>query len=256
MTRYLLHLQDGIIYGPINSRRLGRSLGLNILPVGFKTCSFNCIYCQYGYTKSSGFTVKPDKGELSSVGKICDALTAALGRNNEVDYVTFSGNGEATIHPEFGEIVEAVIKIVRKMAPNARTAILSNSSMVSEKNVLQALARLDCRFMKLDAGDEKTFRRFNRPCKDVKYDEVVTGLRQMDNIVIQALFAGGDKGNFNPAHIENWADRIGEIRPTECHIYSIDRPTADGRLEWLSPDSLNEIKELTEARTGIKVKVF
>jgi wyosine [tRNA(Phe)-imidazoG37] synthetase (radical SAM superfamily) len=256
MTRYLLQLQDGIIYGPVDSRRLGASLGLNILPVQYKACPFNCAYCQYGFTPSNGYISESDGRDLPSVDDIKTALEDALEEYPSVSYITFSGNGEPTLHPDFSKIVDVVKKIKDNVAPSAKEAILSNSALVHRAETRDALMKLDVRFMKLDAGDENTFRRFNRPHKDISYDQMVNGLKQLEDIYIQTLFAGGEYGNCNDDAVEKWIEKIGEIKPLGCHIYSLDRPSADGRLTLVDREGLLEIKERTEALTKIPVAVF
>ncbi len=256
MTRELLELQRGIIYGPVNSRRLGSSLGLNLLPAGYKVCPFNCAYCQYGYTDNRGYLAESDGSDLPSVDQIIDALTDALEEFPSVSYITFSGNGEATLHPDFTIIVDEIKTLKSKMAPHARLAILSNSALVHKAGVRQALARLDDRFMKLDAGDEDTFRRYNRPHRRITFESIVNGLKRMDEIVIQALFAGGKHGNYTDNAVNAWIEKIAEIKPLECHIYSIDRPFPDGKLEKTEHSQLDLIKERAEKRTGIPIRVF
>ncbi len=256
MSRNLLELQEGIIYGPVASRRLGPSLGLNILPAGYKACPFNCAYCQYGFTTPEGFCAVSDGKNLPGISEIVAALEKALEKFPDVAYITFSGNGEPTLHPDFGDIVDEVKKIRNVKAPHAQTAILSNSALVSKESVREALMKLDKRFMKLDCGDKKTFHKFNRPHKDIHYDDIIDGLKQLNDIHVQALFAGGVGGNFSDEHIDNWVKKIGEIKPIECHIYSTDRPTADGRLTLVDHDGLMKIKMKTEDEVGIMVKVF
>lgn len=256
MSRNLLELQKGVIYGPVASRRLGASLGLNILPAGYKACPFNCAYCQYGFTSPAGFCSVSDSKDMPQTDEIIAALNKALDKFPDVAYITFSGNGEPTLHPDFSDIVDEVKKIRDVKAPHAQMAILSNSALVSQESIREALMKLDRRFMKLDCGDEKTFRKFNRPHKDISYQEIVDGLEKLNEIHIQALFAGGAGGNFNDRHIENWIKKIGEIKPIECHIYSTDRPTADGRLTLVGHDDLVKIKLKAEKEVGIPVNVF
>ncbi len=256
MTRHLLQLQEGIIYGPINSRRLGSSLGLNILPTAYKACPFNCAYCQYGFTPSHGFITESDGRDLPTIPEIEKALWDALDEYPSVSYITFSGNGEPTLHPDFGKIIDSVKEIRDGAAPQAKVAILSNSALIHKSDIRDALGKLDTRFMKLDAGDEKTFRRFNRPHKSLDFNSIIDGLKKLDNIYIQALFAGGEHGNYNEKAIDSWIDKIGEIKPIACHIYSLDRPTADGRLTLISRADLIKIKELTEKQVNSPVQVF
>lgn len=252
----LLELQKGIIYGPIKSRRLGLSLGVNLMPGDLKVCPFNCVYCQYGYTSLAGFRMEYDRSRLPKAGDVEKALVEGLEKNSNVAYITFSGNGEPTVHPDFPQLVDMVIKVRDQMIPNARTAILSNSATVSRPDILAALNKLDCRFMKLDCGDDKTFRRFNRCHKSVTFGEVISGLRSMRDIVIQALFAGGAHGNASHENIERWVEAMALVKPRECHIYSLDRTPADGGLIKLDQSALNQIKITAEEKAGISVKVF
>ncbi len=256
MTRRLLPLQESIIYGPVNSRRLGSSLGLNILPIEYKACPFNCAYCQYGFTPSHGFITESDRRDMPSIKEIKAALEDTLEEYPSVSYITFSGNGEATLHPDFGKIIDVVKKIRDGAAPQAKVAILSNSALVYKPEIRDALSKLDARFMKLDAGDEKIFRSFNHPHKSLDFNSMIDGLKQLENIHIQALFAGGEYGNYSDEAINSWIEKIGEIRPLGCHIYSLDRPTADGRLTLVNRDGLLKIKERAENRINIPVWVF
>nr|MBN2278394.1 radical SAM protein [candidate division Zixibacteria bacterium] len=256
MSRFLLGLQNGIIYGPVNSRRLGSSLGLNILPIEYKACPFNCIYCQYGFTLHEGYVIDSDGRNMPKVHQVAMALEAGLKANPDVAYVTFSGNGEPTLHPHFTDIVTEVKKIKERLVPNARLAILSNSAFVWKREIRETLSRLDVCFMKLDAGYRELFIKFNRPHRDINFDDIVAGLKQLQGVIIQALFAGGDNGNYNDYAIDRWVETIGQIRPAGCHIYSLDRGTPDDNLTVIDQDGLLRIKQLTEERTGIPVEVF
>ena len=256
MSRNLLQLQKGIIYGPINSRRLGSSLGVNLLPADFKACPFNCAYCQYGYTPIKGFITESNDIDFPSVSQVIDALTDALDEYPCVNYITFSGNGEPTIHPHFPEVVHEIKRVKSKIAPRAHLAILSNSAMVSKDNIRRALAELDDRFMKLDAGNEETFKKYNRPHRSVTFDSIIDGLKKLDSIVIQTLFTSGEHGNSSEKQISDWIDKIAEIKPLECHIYSIDRPFPDGKLKIIDKDGLNRIKDRAETQINIPVKVY
>jgi wyosine [tRNA(Phe)-imidazoG37] synthetase (radical SAM superfamily) len=251
-----LKLKDNIIYGPVNSRRLGASLGVNILPHNYKACPFNCAYCQYGFTGVKGYDVEISRADLPAVDQIIEALEIALDKYPAVSYITLSGNGEPTIHPDFGLIVDAIKKVRDRFNPEIKTAILSNSALVFKDNIRSALNKLDCRFMKLDCGDEATFRRYNRPHRDISLKAIVDGLKKMDNITIQSLFTAGDFGNAGKESIRSWIERIGEIGPRECHIYSLDRPSADRRLIKLEKNELTAIKERTETQVGIAVRVY
>ncbi len=256
MSSEPLKLKKDIIYGPVNSRRLGSSLGLNILPTGYKACPFNCLYCQYGFTPPQGHIIDSDGSDMPTVDDVVSALSRAFDDFPSVSYITFSGNGEPTLHPDFPLIVQEVKILKNHINPEIKLAILSNSSLVFKDDVRRGLALLDARFMKLDCGDEETFMRFNRPYPDIKFDMIIDGLRNLDDIIIQSLFAGGDAGNYSDYAIDRWAEKIEEIKPRECHIYSLDRPSADRSLTKIDADGLLKIKQKTERRAGVLVKVF
>lgn len=186
-----LKLKKSIIYGPVNSRRLGSSLGVNLLPHTYKACPFNCAYCQYGFTGAKGHVISADGQDMPGVAEVVAAVRSALEEYPSVSYITFSGNGEPTLHPDFRIIVDELKKLKNGINPEIKLAILSNSALVYKEEVRRGLANLDCRFMKLDCGDKETFSRFNRPHKDITLDMIVEGLKKLDDIIIQSLFAGG-----------------------------------------------------------------
>lgn len=232
-------LQRGIIYGPVNSRRLGRSLGINLLPTNIKVCSFNCAYCQYGWTRRS--LPEPDLPGMSEVvsalEKFLQNLTVAPA------YLTFSGNGEATLHPEFGEIVEQVTILRNRYLPHARTAILSNSSTVSSPTIREVLSRLDVRIMKLDCGLENCFRTYNRPRRGIELKLIIRGLKELRDVTIQTLFAGGPGGNFTAENLEGWIKALEEIKPVFVQIYTLDRGYPSRQISPVKPDDLMQLKE-------------
>lgn len=250
----LLELQGGIIYGPVHSRRLGRSLGVNLLPSHAKHCAFDCLYCQYGWTDKHG--LDPDAAALPSVGSVLDALRAALARvDAHPAYITFSGNGEPTLHPDFPAIVEGVREVRDRHSPASRVAILSNSTTVADERVRAALARLDLRVMKLDAGTEETFRRFNRPCEGVSFEAVVEGLAKLGDVTIQTLFTGGPGGNASSAEIAAWIAALRRVTPSMVQIYTLDRGCPSVDIEPLPRSGLISIARALDA-AGIRANVF
>jgi wyosine [tRNA(Phe)-imidazoG37] synthetase (radical SAM superfamily) len=256
MSTQPLKLKPGIIYGPVNSRRLGSSLGLNILPFRFKACSFNCLYCQYGFTGARGHIVSLEEREFPSESDVTYALEEVLNEYPLVSYLTFSGNGEPTLHPRFSRIVDAVKNVRDRFNPEIKVAILSNSALIGNEEVREGLKKLDIRYMKLDVGDEALFQRFNRPHPEVDFETIIEGLRVLGDITIQSLFAGGPNGNAGEEAVNAWISRIAEIKPQECHIYSLDRPAADRTLTPLNRDDLESIKYQAEKISGVTVKVF
>lgn len=251
----LLELQKGIIYGPVNSRRLGESLGINILPSKSKVCAFNCVYCQYGWTKFCRAHPAHDI-QMPSVKAVRDALEDALVRSEwPPAYITFSGNGEPTLHPDFNHIVEEVIAARNKRASEAKTAILSNSALVTNSTVKKALAKLDFRIMKLDCGSSRTFKRYNQPAKGIDLEEITRGLAEISDVTIQTLVSSGKNGNFNPKNIKEWVERLKRIKPLFVQLYTLDRGYPAKNIKPTSREKLNKIKALV-LEAGISIRIY
>lgn len=251
-----LRLQKGIIYGPINSRRLGSSLGINLSPNAYKLCSFNCIYCQYGKTKVHTIEVIKNLSDLPTKDEVKDALEDWLKKGEKVDYITFSGNGEPTQHPEFDKIVDEVIKLRDKYLPQAKVAILSNSSNVSSPEVKKALKKLDLRIMKLDCGTKEMFEKMNGPAEGIEYEKLVDDLKELKNIIIQSVFIGGEVTNTKPDEVEEWIERLRYILPKKIQIYSLDRPFIGKSISKVDRYVLSKIAELASELSGIEVEVY
>jgi wyosine [tRNA(Phe)-imidazoG37] synthetase (radical SAM superfamily) len=251
----LLEPKTGIIYGPVRSRRLGRSLGINILPAKQKACPFDCVYCQYGWTDCYSSTIPPnlhvpDKNEFSRV------LEKTLSEMNSPPvYITFSGNGEPTLHPDFDGMVDELIKIRNKFAPSAKTAILSNSALVSDKSIRQSLAKLDVRIMKLDCGSPQIFQRYNQPCSGIDLEKITQGLVELEDVIIQALFSSGETGNCVAENIEAWGERLTKIKPKTVQLYTLDRDFPDKRLRAATKNDLSRIKEWIK-KAGLAAEIF
>ena len=225
-------LQSGIIYGPVRSRRLGWSLGLNISPVSYKFCSFNCVYCQYGWTAICTLDIADRLEDLPAPDDFEKALESTLRehKDEEIDNITFSGNGEPTLHPQFEVLVDIAKKLKEAYFPKAKLGILSNSSTIGIEKVRQALAKLDFRIMKLDAGDLETFKKINRPCSEVDYETILNGLKTLESVTLQTMFIDGAIRNIGEQEVEKWVEKVGEIKPIKAQIYSLHRPSAASSL--------------------------
>jgi len=246
--------QSGIIYGPILSRRLGRSLGINLLPSGKKVCSFDCVYCQYGRTRS--LTSTPNRSILPTSSEVFQAVEKALKKPRSLDYLTFSGNGEPTIHPEFCEIVEGVKRIKDRLRPEVRLAILSNSSRVTDPQIRRALQMIDVPLMKLDAGDDKTFRAINQPVTGLHLNEIIEGLQALPDLMVQSVLIDGIVSNIHGDAYEAWAVVLSRLRPSSVQIYSTERPAADGSVICVTPKRLKTIKADLSNRFGLQVEAY
>jgi len=249
-------LHPEIIYGPVRSRRLGQSLGLNVLPTNYKLCSFNCIYCQCGWTAICTIDPTDRLGDFPTPDNFERALRSALSAQKEIDNITFSGNGESTLHPQFEELVNIARRLKEEYFPEAKLGVLSNSSTVSTESVRSALAKLDFRIMKLDAGSLETFRNINQPCKGINYKTILNGLKYLDKVTLQTMFVDGSIGNTENQEVSEWRERVGEIQPMNAQIYSLHRPPAESSLREVPPERLREIAAQTDETTGVAVEVI
>jgi len=255
-----LDLQSSYIYGPINSRRLGVSLGINLSPTKYKLCSFDCLYCQYGFTDIK--TLKySDSADVPTQKEVIDELRAVLKQAEQqsfkFDYITFAGNGEPTVHPEFCGIAEEIITVRDEMIPAAKIAVLSNASCITNQKVKKILSRLDDAIIKLDAGDENMFQKINRPDPQVKFLDVLSGLKSLDNVTLQTLFVEGIAVNSSDEHVDKLIDCYNLIQPRMVQIYSLDRAPAEPLLLKVSKERLNEIRKRISAKLpGLNVAVY
>ncbi len=233
-----------IIFGPVFSRRLGLSLGLNLLPVNKKICSFNCIYCECGKTHDvccDFVSVKHFKKSLE------ERLYYISEKNIRLDALTFAGNGEPTLHPEFENIINITIKLRDKYMPMLIIAVLSNSTTLNNASVFNALQKIDFNIMKIDAGSEKMFRIINNPLIDISLDDIVNKLQNFNgNLTIQTLFLKGKVGNeivdnTTEHEISLLAKHLSKIKPRILMLYSFDRDTP---VETLTVVDKNELKKI------------
>ncbi len=242
------------------SRRLGLSLGINLLPTGYKLCSFNCIYCQYGWTKKSTLSTAKQLKDLPAVSEVAPALETALQqlahRGEKIDSITVCGNGEPTLYPDLAEVIETAKRLRDRYQPQARVAILSNSSTVGDKAVREALDLLELKIMKFDAGSEEMFRRLNHPVAPIYMGEIVAGLKELKNIFIQSLFVQGRVTNADPDSVDLWIERVRHIRPLGVHVYTLDREPADKKVEKVSLATLQWIANQARWRAGVPAEVY
>lgn len=238
---------EHIIYGPVRSRRLGASLGINLLPGGMKVCNMNCAYCQYGWTRAAlryrgqghGWPT-PDTVDLA----LAERLSCAAERDEIIDRITVAGHGEPTLHPEFEEITNRIRAVRNRIAPSLPMAILSNSTTASWPDVARALAKYDERYMKLDAGDPITYARINGAGPSV--EDIVDALARLPGVVVQSMFVKDESGeidNSTPGAVEEWVNALERIKATRVHVYTLDRPPA---LETLRPVSARRLREIAE----------
>ncbi|TKJ41843.1 Fe-S oxidoreductase [candidate division LCP-89 bacterium B3_LCP] len=250
-----LKLQTAMVYGPVGSRRIGLSLGVNISPVSEKFCSFNCVYCHYGWTDTLSLDATKHQGKLPGVDDLTRQLEEYKVDRYLLDHITFSGNGEATYHPDFGRAVDIVIEFRDKYVPQSKTAILSNSSMVMKQEVREALKKLDRCIMKLDAGDEVTFRKVNRPPSQLRFEDIIAGLRELKKFETQSIFLDGSVSNSSDEAVDSWIKVMLELKPYSMQIYTLDRAPADDRLQPVSRERMRDIFLKTK-KAGLPVNLY
>ncbi len=249
-------LQQGVIYGPIQSRRYGRSLGINLSPCRDKLCSFDCIYCHYGRTRRHTLDVTEHRAELPGAAEVARKLAAALPRAGPLDLITFSGNGEPTLHPAFPEIVEAVVALRERHQPAARVALLSNATGLLRPEVREALSRLDLPILKLDAGTEETFRAINGPAAGIDFAELVSLLAAQPRVYLQTVLLDGEPANTTPGELEAYCRLLRRIGPLEVHLHSIDRPVAHRTIRLVPAGRLRELARRIGDQAGVPVRAF
>ncbi len=246
------------IYGPVTSRRLGQSLGINLMPAQVKICSFNCVYCECGLNDNRvGKTPKQDDIRLA-LKKTLESLKA---ENKTIDTITFSGNGEPTLHPDFESIIYATIALRNNYFPEAKIAVLSNATLINKPDVIRALKKVDLNIQKLDSAVEHTMRTIDQPTRasfTVKW--VIKQLQAFEgNVIIQTLFVKGvHEGvafdNTTEAEISAWISALKEIKPKQVMIYTLDRPTPITTIEKIATETLQAIAERVR-KNGLEIVI-
>ena len=249
----ILPLETGVIYGPLFSRRLGVSLGVNLLPVDYKVCSFDCIYCHYGLTDRQA-VVRDD--DFPTPDKVYQAIEQALRGSKRFDTLTFSGNGEPTLHPHFTDIVTRIRNMRDNLRPGVTLSLYSNASTAGRPHISEVLSQFDNPILKLDTGDQQTFEKINRPLDDSKLDDVITGLMGVPNLIIQSLFVNGPESNSNLEAVKTWQAALADIRPVKVQIYSCDYPVPIDSVERVPLYVLKRIAFETEKRIGIRIEPY
>lgn len=249
------------VFGPIHSRRLGTSLGINLSPNDGKVCSFDCLYCEAGYNaQGKGLSGLPSREEVKK--ELREKLTKMKQEGENLDVITFSGNGEPTLHPYFPEIIDDVRDLRDEFFPDAKVSVLTNSTKIFTPKVVEALKKADNNILKLDSAIEDTMQLVDRPTSpSFTVKKVVEGLKQFkDTGIIQTMIL---RGEHDGKKIDNTTDEelnaliqaYKEIRPKEIMIYSLDRSTPEEKLVKVEKGELEKIGKRIEKETGIPVKI-
>ncbi len=245
-------LYDNIIFGPVRSRRLGLSLGVNLLPIDSKLCSFDCIYCECGWNDEH-----PGKRRFNAREDVSAMLDATLEKmvaaGTPPDVITFAGNGEPTLHPDFELIIEDTIALRDKHCPAAKVSVLSNATQIHREDVRRALLRVDNNILKLDSAFDSTVQLVNKPQGAYTVARTVELLKKFEGkLIVQTIFLRGEYlsqriDNTTEEEVSAWLKLIEEIAPKQVMVYSLDRDTPCQTLEKVEKDELRAIAARVEA---------
>lgn len=248
-----------IIFGPLRSRRLGLSLGVNLLPVDSKICSFDCIYCECGWNGDNlgrrRFNAREDVYAM-----LDQTLQQMVDGGTPPDVITFAGNGEPTLHPDFESIIDDTIALRDKHCPNAKVSVLSNATQIHREDVCRALLRVDNNILKLDSAFDATVQLVNKPQGSYTVERQVELMKKFNGeLIVQTMFLRGEYlgqkvDNTTPEEVEAWLKLIAEIKPKQVMVYSLDRDTPCKSLVKVEKDELRKIADRVEA-LGIAVSV-
>ena len=248
------------IFGPIHSRRLGVSLGINLLPPDGKLCSFDCIYCECGY--NADFKAKQPLPTREEVKNALENRLKDMQENGpKPDVFTFAGNGEPTLHPHFPEIINDTIELRDKYFPDAKVSVLSNSTLIFKENVRNALMLVDNNILKLDTINMDYIKEVDRPMGKYEVNRIIDNMKKFNgHIIIQTMFMKGfspngvNVDNTSDQYVLPWLEVVKNINPEQVMIYTIDRETPDQRLLKATPEELDRIASLIK-KEGLSVSV-
>ena len=251
----MLHF-DQIVFGPIFSRRLGSSLGVNLLPSIGKLCNFDCVYCECGWNKDG----KGD-GKFPALSDVERALEEKMSRAAEdgtrIDSITFSGNGEPTMHPDFPEVIDMTLRLRDRYFPDAKVSVLSNATLIGRRAVAEAFMKVDNPILKIDASSDELIDRINKPVGKYCLSEVVENLMKFDGrFVLQTMFLRSPE--FDTASAEAlgaWMDIVRKLKPREVMVYTIDRETPDKSLGKYTVEEMTEmVRPLMDEGYSIQIR--
>ncbi len=249
-------MREELVFGPIHSRRLGSSLGINLLPRKGKLCNFDCIYCECGWNcDGRGDTRLPSASDLRvTLGdKLQDCSRMGIG----IDSITFSGDGEPTLNPDFPAMVDITLELRDRFFPQAKVSVLSNATMVHKDAVFEALRKVDNPILKIDAPTTELARRINRPAPGYRVEAVVEALKRFEgDFVMQTMFLrSADFDSSSPEVLAGWMDIVRTLRPREVMVYTIDRETPQEGLVKFTAEEMRElVRPLSEEGFMIQIR--
>lgn len=249
-------LREDTVFGPIFSRRLGTSLGINLLPREGKICTFDCIYCECGWNKDGlDDKVIPSAAEVRS--RLEEKLVSLISEGVDIDTITFSGDGEPTLNPEFPQIIDDTIGLRDKYFPKAKVSVLSNSTRVHRQEVFDALCKVDNPIMKIDAPSNELIEKIDRPAPGFDIARVVEALKKFEgNFVLQTMFLKSeDFDSSAPEVLQGWKEIVRELKPRHIMVYTIDRPTPQAGLKKFTVEQMQDlVQDLIEEGFDISIK--
>ena len=234
------------IFGPVHSRRLGVSLGINLMPDDGKLCTFDCVYCECGF--NADFVPRHRRPTREEVARALEMRLQDMQKNGPApDVLTFAGNGEPTAHPHFAEIIGDTVLLRDKYFPRAKVSVLSNATQIMRPKVFEALSKVDNNILKLDTVDEDYIRALDRPVGSYSVGRIIEGMKAFKGrCIIQTMFLKGshngrDMDNTTDRFVGPWLQKVVEIAPSQVMIYTIDRETPDHNLRKATPEELDAI---------------
>ena len=257
MQRVLFH---STIFGPIHSRRLGTSLGINLLPDDGKICSFDCLYCEAGYNaQGHGTTGVPSREDVARL--LGEKLAAMKASGEHLDVITFSGNGEPTLHPDFEGVIDDTIALRNRYFPEVKISVLTNSTRLGSESVHRALSKVANNILKLDSAIADTVQALDRPAPGYDLSAVIDRIASFGRQgIVQTMICRGEHDgkpldNSTEAEIKALIEAYLRIMPGEIMLYTIDCPTAEVNLRRVTREELEAIAARITAATGIPVQV-
>ena len=249
-------LREETVFGPIHSRRLGSSLGINLLPVNGKICSFDCIYCECGWNRDGKDDKRlPSAAEVRSA--LQDKLSALMLEGVRIDSITFSGDGEPTLNPEFPRIIDDTLRLRDVFYPDAMVSVLSNATRVHVPEVFEALRKVDNPIMKIDAPTDELVRLIDNPAPGYSLARTIEALRRFEgDFVLQTMFLRSpDFDSSSPEVLDGWKAIVRDLRPRKIMVYTIDRPTPMQGLEKFSVELMRSlVSDLIEEGFNIDIR--
>ena len=249
-------MREELVFGPIHSRRLGSSLGINLLPTKGKLCNFDCVYCECGWNKDG----RGDR-RLPTSEELHETLEAKLKECREsgtpIDSITFSGDGEPTLNPDFAEIIDITTALRDRYFPQAKVSVLSNATRLFREDVFEALRKVDNPILKIDAPTDGLACRINQPQGEYHVDDIVADLMRFEgNFVLQTMFLRSPSfDSSSPEVLEGWMNIVRKLKPREVMVYTLDREIPAEGLEKFSVEEMGElVKPLVEEGFAIQIR--